>query len=125
MTVRASLALAVAVALGAAVGAPSPAEAQVGAEQASREFARTYGVRVLKARTGTIGGKPVILLTVMNPEGDFDEAFQVTTVAVDRATGRLVAGFRHRASGRVDNQAPIFEPNRQPTGSLSRGTSWR
>ena len=124
MTARRSLAAAAAV-LAVAAAMPPAADAQVSARQASRQFAETYGVQVLKSRTGEIDGKRVYLLTIMNPKGDFNEAFQVSTVAVDAATGRLVPGFRHRASGRVSNQSPTYAPNRQPTESLSQGTFWR
>ena len=82
----------------------------VTARQASQQFAETHGVQVLKVRTGEIGGKRVYLLTFMNPTGDFNEAFQVNTVAVDVSTGKLIAGFRHRASGYDANQAPSFVP---------------
>ncbi len=109
MTARGALAVTAAV-LVAAIGVPSAADAQVTAGQASRQFAETYGVQVLKVRTGEIGGKRVYLLTVMNPTGDFNEAFQVNTVAVDANTGNLIAGFRHRASGYDANQAPSFIP---------------
>ncbi len=110
MTAKGPLAVAAAL-LVASIGVPSAADAQVTAQQASRQFAETYGVQVLKVRTGEIGGKRVHLLTVMNPKGDFNEAFQVTTVAVDADTGKLIAGFRHRASGYDANQAPSFKPN--------------
>ena len=39
-------------------------------------------------------GRAVFLVTVMNPGGDFNEAFQVTTLAVDVETGKLVSGYR-------------------------------
>ncbi len=109
MTARGPLAV-LALVLIAAVAAPSAAGAQVSARQASKKFAETYGVKVLKTRAGTIGGRRVHLLTVMNPKGDFNEAFQVTTVAVDAATGRLVPGFRHLPSGLISNQSPIYAP---------------
>ncbi len=124
MTVRATLVVALALVVLVA-GVPSPADAQITTRQVSRQFAKEYGVQVLKARTGKIDGKRVYLLTIMNPKGNFNEAFQVSTVAVDAKTGRLVSGFRHRADGRVSNQSPVYAPNRQPTESLSLGTTWR
>ena len=124
MTARGSLAGAAAV-LAAVIGVPSAADAQVSAQQASRQFAEAYGVQVLKVRTGEIDGKRVYLLTVMNPKGDFNEAFQVNTVAVDAGTGNLIAGFRHRSSGYDANQAPSFRPNLNSADTLSWGFVWR
>lgn len=70
-------------------------------EEAERKVAETYGVEVIskKTRAGEIDGRPVWFLTVMNPGGDFNAAFQVTTLAVDRDSGELVPAFRHRPSG--------------------------
>ncbi len=124
MTARRPLAVA-AMAMAAAIGVSWAADAQVTAPQASRQFAATYGVQVLKVRTTKIDGKRVHVLTVMNPKGDFNEAFQVTTVAVDAKTGNLIAGFRHRRSGYDANQAPSFDPNLNSPDSLSWGFLWR
>ncbi len=122
MTARRPLAIA---AMAAAICVSSAADAQVTARQASRQFAESYGVQVLKVRTSKIDGKRVYVLTVMNPKGDFNEAFQVNTVAVDADTGNLIAGFRHRRSGYDANQAPSFEPNLNSPDSLSWGFLWR
>ncbi len=124
MTAKAPLAVTAAL-LVAGFGVPSAADAQVTARQASRQFAETYGVQVLKVRSGEIGGKRVYLLTVMNPKGDFNEAFQVNTVAVAADTGNLIAGFRHRVSGYDANQAPSFKPNLNSADTLSWGFIWR
>jgi uncharacterized NAD-dependent epimerase/dehydratase family protein len=92
-------ALAFAVGVAAAVAPAGTVLAQVGAEQAGRQFAETYDVKVLRVREGDIDGSPVWYVTVMNPGGAFNEAFKVTTVAVDKQTGQLMPSFRHRASG--------------------------
>ncbi len=124
MTTRRPLAVA-AMAMAAAIGVLSAADAQVTARQASRQFAESYGVQVLKVRSAEIDGKRVYLLTVMNPKGDFNEAFQVNTVAVDADTGNLIAGFRHRSSGYDANQAPSYNPNLNSADTLSWGFVWR
>ena len=64
-------------------------------------------------------------MTIMNPGGDFNEAFQVNTLLVDADTGNLVSGFRHLPSGYNASQAAAFEPNRDAPDSLSRGFVWR
>jgi len=124
MTARRPLAVA-AMAMAAAISVSSAADAQVSARQASQQFAASYGVQVLKVRGAEIDGKRVYLLTVMNPKGDFNEAFQVTTVAVDADTGNLIAGFRHRSSGYDANQAPSFSPNLNSPDTLRWGFVWR
>ena len=63
--------------------APLPAVAQVSAEQAGQTVAETFDVEVLKTRAGEVDGVAVWFVTVMNPSGDFNEAFQVTTLAVE------------------------------------------
>lgn len=99
---RSLVAGAVTLAVLASVGlAPSGASAQVSAEQAGMQIAEAYDVEVLKVAEGEIDGAAVWLVTVMNAKGDYNEAFQVNVLAVDRQSGKLVPSFRHRASGYV------------------------
>lgn len=90
-----------AVVLGAANLALAGRAGAVSQEEAERKVAEDFGVEVLAKRTraGEIEGRAVWLLTVMNPGGTFNEAFQVNTLAVDQETGELVPSFRHRPSG--------------------------
>ncbi len=94
IAVRAVLLVALLVAAG-----PAPTTAAVNEAQVAQSIAEAYGVRVLRVQEGEIDGRPVWLVTVMNPGGDFNEAFMVTTLAVDRETGELVPAFRHGPSG--------------------------
>ena len=91
-------ALGVALVLASALGAV-PAGAAMSEAEASRMIAETYGVQVLRVRAERRGEDWVWLVTVMNPPGDFNEAFQVNTLAVDQETGALIPAFRHRPSG--------------------------
>ena len=110
---RSLVALAVAGALGGALLlAPTPAAAQMTGEQVANKIAAGFGVRVLKVRRSEVDGRAVFLVTVMNPGGDFDEAFQIITLAVDVKTGKLVSGFRHLSSGLRGNQAPSYQTSR-------------
>jgi len=59
----------------------------------------TYGVEVLRIRSGVIDGMAVYIVTVMNPAGNFNGAFRVTTLAVDKDSGRLVSQYRQTATG--------------------------
>jgi hypothetical protein len=105
--------------------APRAALAQMTEQQIRDSVEQTYSVQVLKLRAGEIAGKPVFIVTVMNLPGDFNEAFQVSTLAVDAASGKLIPGFRHRPSGLVENQSPSYRTGRQPTDSFRQGFSWR
>ena len=82
------------------------------AQQVAKKIEAGFGVRVLKVRRSQVDGRAVFLVTVMNPGGDFNEAFQITTLAVDVKTGKLVSGFRHLSSGRRGNQAPSYQTSR-------------
>ena len=109
MTRNRRFAAALGLAVIAATAVTTPAAAQVTAKQVSTAIAAEFGVRVLKIRKSRLDGAPVFLVTVMNPGGDFNEAFQITTMAVDVKTGKLVSGFRHLSSGLRGNQAPSYQ----------------
>jgi hypothetical protein len=117
-------ALAFAIGALAALAPVGVARAQVAAEDAGRQIAKAYDVKVLKVREGDIDGRPVWYVTVMNPGGDFNEALQVTTLAVDRQTGQLVPSFRHRASGYVLPPGRREDRIGQRPDSMRTGT-WR
>ncbi len=110
-----------ALALGAA---PRPALALTGEEAAARIEAE-YGVKALRVRPGTIDGTAVWLVTVMKPGGDSNDAFQVTTLAVDQVTGALVPAFRHGVHGpaRLRGAAPSTIERRPSV--LRSGDVWR
>ncbi len=66
------------------------AQAQMTERQIIVKIERDFGVEVLKVGAAKNIGPQVLAVTVMNPSGDFDEAFQVNTLAVDARTGKLV-----------------------------------
>ncbi len=101
-----------------------PAWAAMSADEVAAAIAEAYGVTVLRVVPATDDGRSVFRLTIMNPGGDFDEAFQVNTLLVDANTGKLVSGFRHRASGYETSQAAAFDTNRHAPDSLSWGFLW-
>ncbi|MEE8516647.1 MAG: PepSY domain-containing protein [Alphaproteobacteria bacterium] len=109
----------------AGLAMPAPALAAVSADQVKAKVAKAFGVKVLKVRPAKADGRKVFVVTVMNPGGDFNEAFQVSTIVVDAETGKLVSGYRHRASGLDANQAPMFVPNLHSPDTLSWGFIWR
>lgn len=107
------------IALAAAPVAAQPTSVQ----QIADRIAKDYGVKVLKTTEGKEDGKPVLFVTVMNEGGNFNNAFQVTTLAVDPATGDLipqqdlgpatmVRETRGDRSGRLIRQRSAREPPR-------------
>lgn len=75
------------------------AQAAVSQEAAAARIKRDYGVEVLKVRAGQVDGHKVWLVTVMEPGGNRNNAFQVNTLAVDQDSGALIPSFRHYADG--------------------------
>jgi len=102
-----------------------PAAAQIGEAAAGEKVAKAFGVQVLKVEGGEIDGRPVWLVTVMREGGNRNNAFQVSTLAVDQQSGDLMSSFRHGASG-------YTAPSAGPSGStienrpdVLRGRAWR
>lgn len=61
---------------------------------------RDYGVDVLGIREATTAeGAPAFRVTVMNPGGNYNAAFMVTTLLIDRRSGKLVSQFQHGPHG--------------------------
>jgi len=76
-----------------------PAWAAVSDSAAAKQIAERYNVEVLKTRAGKVDGRDVWLVTVMQPGGNRNNAFQVHVLIVDRETGELVPSFQHHSSG--------------------------
>ncbi len=111
--------------MGAALLGSGTALAAVSEQEAAAKIAEAYDVRVLKVREGEIDGTAVWLVTVMKGGGARNDAYQVTTLAVDRQTGDLVPSFRHRASG---YDLPGARPRDDKAGlrpDAHRGRTWR
>lgn len=92
-------ALVLAAGLGLSVAGPVAAQALMSESAARAALEKEYGVQVLRVEPGEQDGVPVFVVRVMNPGGNFNEAFQVNTLVVDRQTGNLVRQFRHGPSG--------------------------
>ncbi len=121
MPVRSWLA---AVVVGGGILFAAPAGAAMSADEVASAIAEAYGVTVLRVVAMEEDGRSVFRVTIMNPGGDFDEAFQVNTLLVDAETGKLVSAVRHRTSGYDASQAASFEPNRHAPDTLSWGFIW-
>ncbi len=100
------------------------AHAQVGVDAAASRIAEEYGVEVLRTRAGELDGKPVWLITVMRQGGDFNSAFQVTTLAVDRMSGALVPVYRHGESGAIGTGTDV-DTRSDLRPDAARSGTWR
>ncbi|MCG8545059.1 MAG: hypothetical protein MJE12_12720 [Alphaproteobacteria bacterium] len=89
-------------------------------EAVSASIAKDYGVQVLRIVEAEHDGMPIFLVTVMNPGGDSNAAFQVTTLAVERATGKLVSQYRSTPTGQVHSGAPTRIPSADGSGTVIR-----
>jgi hypothetical protein len=76
-----------------------PVQAAVSKEAAAEQIAERYDVEVLRVRAGERDGRKVWLVTVMQPGGNRNNAFQVHVLAVDQESGELVSSFQHHADG--------------------------
>lgn len=79
--------------------AGASAQTLMGEADATAAVETEYGVEVLDVEEDTVDGTPVFRVTVMNPAGDFNEAFLVSTLIVDRRTGGLVPQYRQGSQG--------------------------
>lgn len=120
-----NLLILLAAALMASAVASPPVSHAASEREIRQKIEKSYGVKVLKARRARYAGQDAFILTVMKPAGTTNDAFQITTLAVDSGTGKLIPVFRHGTSGPPDNQSPNFSPNRQNTEGLRQGLVWR
>ncbi len=93
----------------------SPAEAALSADHVKRQVETRYGVTVLRIKPVTEQGRSAYAVTIMNPGGDFDEAFQVNTLVIDAETGRPIIQYRQGLRG--------IQPAAPPVSSRTRPNS--
>jgi len=84
----------------------APAAAALSADQVKRQVEARYGVEVLRIVPMAEQGRSAYAVTIMNPGGNFNEAFQVNTLVIDARTGRPVIQYRHGPGGRLHPPAP-------------------
>ena len=108
-----------------ALGAATRPAAAITGEEAAARIEADYGVKALRVRAGTIDGIEVWLVTVMKPGRDSNDAFQVTTLAVDRVTGALVPAFRHGVHGPARPRGTSPSMIEQRPSVLRSGDVWR
>ena len=117
-------ALALGAVLGAAPAATVPAQDLLPPEKVKELIASRYGVDVL--RVTPVDGEAssaTYRVVVMVPPGDSNEAFMVSTLLVDAATGNLISQFRHLRQGY--QLPPAAAEGRENSGVRSRRETFR
>ena len=110
--------IALAAAFGAALAlGASPAGAALSADQVKRQVETRYGVTVLRIKPVTEQGRGAYAVTIMNPGGDFDEAFQVNTLVIDAETGRPIIQYRQGPGGLQPAAPPVSSRTSPNTAS--------
>ena len=87
--------------------------------------AQRFGVTVLRVVPIERDGKPLYSVVVMNPGGNFNEAFKATTLVVDPDSGELVPQFRQENSGYDLPAAPDRQPPADDGGRTIRRETFR
>lgn len=107
---------------GGSVASPTAAATEFSKDEAAiaEKLEGAYGVKVLHIRSGEINGTPIYIVTVMNPAGDYNTAFQVTTLAVDKTSGALVPQYRQTPTGQRHAGAESREPPTDASGAVIR-----
>jgi len=111
-------------ALAAAALLAGAAQAAVTPEEVKKRIEAALPVQVLRVQPGEVDGKPAFLVRVMNKAKGGNDAFSVTTLAVDGETGQLIPAFRHRASGYALSDSSGSEP-KEILVPENGGHTWR
>jgi hypothetical protein len=94
-------------------------------EAVAGAVAQRFGVTVLRVAPIERDGKPLYSVVVMNPGGNFNEAFKATTLVVDPDSGDLVPQFRQENSGYDLPAAPDRQPPGDDGGTAIRRETFR
>lgn len=76
-----------------------PANAAMNESEARQWIESEFGVTVLDVRAITDNGRRILAIKIMNPQGNRNGAFLVSTIAFDPETGMLVSQYRQKISG--------------------------
>jgi len=105
--------------------AAGAALAQMPADKIAAAVAQRYGVNVLKVTPTTLGERDAYAVLVMNPGGNDNGAFAVSTLVVDAASGELVPQFAHGPSGYTLPPAPDTATSGSDSGPSIRSLTER
>ena len=101
--------------LSGATGAEAKSPADIAAE-----VEKSRGVKVLKLQETMVEGRTAYIVTVMNPSGESNSAFQVERILVDAETGAVLPTLRHGPTGLSLAAGPEFEPTYEGDGPTMR-----
>lgn len=110
---------------GLATMVAATAQAKMTEAEVRASIEQLYPVKVLRVTVTEVNGKGAFAVTVMNRGGDFNSAFQVTTLVVDADTGALIPVFGHRVSGYRLSAGHVRNDDRQPPDAARSGFIWR
>jgi len=105
--------------------------AQVPAPELSEDQVRgrlqdELGVEVVGLRVVEVEGRPAYAVKVMNPPGNYNAAFLVSTLLVDGATGEILAQASGRPTIADPNLLPeSFRPDLDASGAEVRRRTYR
>ncbi len=107
-------------------GAASPALAQqlMSQDAATKAVEQAYDVQVIRIEAGSKDGSRFFTVRVINLAGDFNEAFMVSELVIDRRTGKLIPQFRQGQNG-VESSGPGRRDVRGDIGPVLRRESMR
>jgi hypothetical protein len=111
--------------LAAVTAEPGSVAAAVTQEQAAARIGAEYDVEVLRVRAGTLDERAVWFVVVMKGAANANDAFQVTTLAVDKETGELVSTFRHGPNGVEESGDRAVDTQIEQRPSMPRSPAWR
>ena len=99
---------------------PAAAQGVLSPEVVSERIEATFGVRVLRFRRSENAGRSTYAVTVMNPGGNYNEAYQVSTIMVEPVSGTLISQFRHMPAGYRLSGAPLNSTTTDGDGAVIR-----
>ncbi len=103
--------------VGAIVLLAAPAGAEMSVDAVIQKIEADYSVTVLRVRPMTDDGRRVFAVTIMNPGGAFNEAFQVNTIVIDADTGRPIIQYRQGPGGLRLEAPPVSSRTSPNTAS--------
>jgi hypothetical protein len=110
---------------GAPVAQPAPADAApagadlIPPQQIGADLGERLGVEVLGIEQVEAGGGPRYAVKVMNPPGNYNAAFMVTTLLVDAVSGEVLGEAEGTGAG------PAPAPSDLESGLEARHRTWR
>ncbi len=106
--------------------AGSPAAAALPEQQIAKQIAERLGVQVLKVTPTDAKDPPTYAVRVMNPPGNDNAAFLVSTLLVDATTGAILGEARPVPSDAQPDVTPLTRtPEDADGGRDLRRRTWR